>query len=408
MSEILLCYILKSSLLCSIGVILILVLRKLLFNNYSHSFKYYIWLVVIIKLIIPFKIPIYISQNLYNIFFYGIDSESSIFINRNTLDIIGKSQKNIDYFKILFCLWLFGMLICLIYHTSVYLNFKNKIKYLSYNIWDSNIIGIYSDLLSELHIRKKITLKYCNGIDSPLGTGFFNKYILIPQNIYSADEIYWILKHELLHFKRYDMFYKFLLLIVMIMHWFNPLFYLMVKIINSDCELSCDETILENSNIESRKIYAIIFINSIKQSKQRNTKSILITNFKSNQNNIMKRRLENMLDLKIKRKGIILGIVAMLALSSSLININVFAKDRPKDDNATSTITETKISDELKTETKPIVTERNYSVEDMQKYVKEHPAELDQDDPANILNDYMKDNNLDHLTVSFTAPVINK
>lgn len=38
----------------------------------------------------------------------------------------------------------------------------------------------------------------------------------------------------------------------------------MLRIVNFDCELSCDEIVLENSDIESRKFYAITFIDSIK------------------------------------------------------------------------------------------------------------------------------------------------
>ena len=56
-----------SSLISSIGILLIMVLRKSLLLKYTKRFIYYIWLVIIIKLLIPFKIPLYIPSKIYNI-----------------------------------------------------------------------------------------------------------------------------------------------------------------------------------------------------------------------------------------------------------------------------------------------------------------------------------------------------
>ena len=42
-----------------------------------------------------------------------------------------------------------------------------------------------------------------------------------------------------------DMFYKWLIQIVVCVHWFNPFVYLLEKEVNKSCELSCDEKALQ-------------------------------------------------------------------------------------------------------------------------------------------------------------------
>lgn len=44
------------------------IFAKTLFKRYTHAFCYYIWLAVVIRMIVPFKIPIYLSQEVYKFF----------------------------------------------------------------------------------------------------------------------------------------------------------------------------------------------------------------------------------------------------------------------------------------------------------------------------------------------------
>ena len=63
MIEIVIINILRTTLISSIGICLLLILNKTLFKQYTKNFNYYIWLVVIFRMILPFEIPIYISTN---------------------------------------------------------------------------------------------------------------------------------------------------------------------------------------------------------------------------------------------------------------------------------------------------------------------------------------------------------
>jgi beta-lactamase regulating signal transducer with metallopeptidase domain len=190
---------------------------------------------------------------------------------------------------------------------------------------DEQILNIYRELLFELKITKKIELKYYDGINSPFGTGIIKPYIVIRKNCYNATELKLILKHELIHFKKYDLLYKIGLILVKIVHWFNPLVYMMCKLVDSDCELACDESLLKNLGLEERKLDAFTFINSLRFNKNHTFQNDIITGFNDNKD-ILKRRLENMLNLKRKRTGIVICTLSALIISSSLISVNVFAE----------------------------------------------------------------------------------
>ena len=56
-------------------------------------------------------------------------------------------------------------------------------------------------------------------------TGFVKPRILLPDADFTTDELRLILKHELVHYKRRDLWYKGLVLAANAIHWFNPAVY---------------------------------------------------------------------------------------------------------------------------------------------------------------------------------------
>jgi beta-lactamase regulating signal transducer with metallopeptidase domain len=323
----------QSSLISSIGILIVIILRKGLLLKYTKKFFYYIWLIIIVKLLIPFKVPIYISPQIYivwesfinTISFNQTGSKISLY-QGDAVTIISNYHNNYIV-KIIAAIWLIGVIVLTIYYLYTYLKFIINIKYVTYDVNDNEMLNIYTELICELKINKKIHLKYYEGINSPFGMGFLNPCIVIPNNAYNSTELKLILKHELIHFKNHDLLYKIILVFVKILHWFNPLVYIMCKIINSDCELACDELLLKDSGVEERKLYAMTLVNSLRFNKKDIFESGIVTSFNKNQNkNILKRRLENMLNLNGKKRGVLIGSIATVIIASSLISVNVFAE----------------------------------------------------------------------------------
>ena len=326
MIEILIMNILRIAVIGSIGISLILVFNKTLYKEYTKNFNYYIWLIVIFRMILPFKIPIYMNINpmVYNK--VGIDDainnvelakkqvsdikaiNSSISSNQ-VIEGAKQFTSNINILEVICYLWLAVTLAVMTYRIFTYIKYKNTILDLSWNIKDTKIEEIYNKLLREMKINKNISLKVSDYTSIPFGIGFFKSYIVLPNINYEEKEVEWILKHELMHYKKNDILYKFLVMTVTSIYWFNPLIYLMNRNINIDCELACDESILHNCDFKERQNYALTLISSLKYKNNNFLENNLAT--KLGNKKILKKRFHRIFNKKSK-KGILIVVLAII------------------------------------------------------------------------------------------------
>jgi len=128
--------------------------------------------------------------------------------------------------------------------------------------------------------------------------GFVNPRILLPKSDIEEDELRFILRHELVHYKRKDLWYKCLVLIATAIHWFNPIVYLMAEAIDILCEMSCDAEVIRSTDADTRQHYSETIIGVVKyQSKM---KTALSTNFYGGKKG-MKNRIFSIMDTGKKR-----------------------------------------------------------------------------------------------------------
>ena len=91
--------------------------------------------------------------------------------------------------------------------------------------------------------------------------GIFRKYIVVPETGMTDEEFYYSLKHELIHVKRFDVTWRYISLLAVMIHWFNPLAYLYFYVMSVYCEQSCDAILVQNLGKEERKKYGQLIIN---------------------------------------------------------------------------------------------------------------------------------------------------
>ena len=127
--------------------------------------------------------------------------------------------------------------------------------------------------------------------------GFKNSTILLPDNNIAADKLYFVLKHELVHFKRKDLWYKSLVILTSAIHWFNPLMPLISKNVHVLCEVSCDDEIVKNTDISTRCQYSETIVDLIKNHSKQTT--LLSTSFNGGKKG-MKKRITSIMDTSKK------------------------------------------------------------------------------------------------------------
>jgi len=167
-------------------------------------------------------------------------------------------------------------------------------------------------------ISAQIGLQKSEMTGSPLLTGILYPRIMLPKTNIPDDEMVLILKHELIHYIRKDLWYKGLVLLAVALHWFNPVVYIIAKNISLQCERSCDDEIVRYKDTDSRLQYSTAIIHSVRYTQ---SSTALSTNFFGGKKE-MKNRISLIMDTGTKKRG---TIIICTALILTLVTCLAFA-----------------------------------------------------------------------------------
>src|ERR1022692_2967400 len=109
------------------------------------------------------------------------------------------------------------------------------------------LLELLDDCRRELGVARRVELLETDAVTSPALFGFFELRLLLPRGLaekFTPRELRYIFLHELAHVKRGDPWINWLVTILQIVHWFNPLVWLGFARLRADRELACDELAL--------------------------------------------------------------------------------------------------------------------------------------------------------------------
>lgn len=113
----------------------------------------------------------------------------------------------------------------------------------------------YAAQAQRLNLKRVPKLLACPGLEVPMLTGLVAPALMLPQNASPEDGLDYALLHELIHYRRRDIWLKALAMLTVSVHWFNPVMWLMVRQVDRDIELACDEMALTVLPEEERLAY---------------------------------------------------------------------------------------------------------------------------------------------------------
>ena len=131
---------------------------------------------------------------------------------------------------------------------------------------DSDIEELFQECCKILGINKKPVMGSSSFIHVPVTTGVFKPYIILPEKIadqFSKKEIKYIFLHELNHYKSKDVLVNWIMLVLQVIYWFNPLVWLIFRQMRMDREIACDASVLKQLDEESVHDYGYTIINFI-------------------------------------------------------------------------------------------------------------------------------------------------
>lgn len=95
----------------------------------------------------------------------------------------------------------------------------------------------------------------CDGIDTPFILGILRPRIYLPSDMEETQTEY-VIAHEKAHIRRHDHWWKPIGFLILCVYWFHPLCWISYILLCRDIELACDEHVVKNMNLDSKKSYA--------------------------------------------------------------------------------------------------------------------------------------------------------
>lgn len=249
----------------SILIIAVLFLRRILKGRISLRIQYAIWLLVAVRLLIPFNfgstflsIENYTSQlteyetennvtdavasppvieNEYKVKIYDnvVPQGTSIHADRSE-----SLNDSVDRNNILKIIWIVGMIGVGSTFVISNLIFTRKVKF--------SRRRVIADCELPVYISDKI--------DTPCLFHIFRPTIYITNNVAKHEKLLiHTISHELTHYHQGDLIWNIVRCICLIIHWYNPLVWIAAIISKQDCELACDETTIKKLGEQDRLEY---------------------------------------------------------------------------------------------------------------------------------------------------------
>ena len=326
------------SMSCSGGLLILALLlgKRCLGNAISRQWRYYIWFIVLLRLLLPFGPEVSLLGSTYRAMDQAITQapspppQSVPDISEDELTpAVGAERADEnrqaetwtavqplrDVGELLlhqiWLVWLVAALGLLIRKITIYQGFIRYVKAGMTPVSDIEKLDQLSAAAERAGVGKPVELCVNPLISSPLLIGAFRPCVVLPRADIPEKEFWYIALHELTHYKRRDMFYKWLVQITVCLHWFNPLVYLMSREITRACEFSCDEAVLTKMGCDNAQDYGKTLLNAMAAVGKYKESVGAVTLSENKQ--LLKERLGAIMSFKKKSKAIRL-LTGMLTL----------------------------------------------------------------------------------------------
>lgn len=247
--------------------LLLLLLRPVLLRVLSHTWYYYLWLIVLLRFLLPFTPPQSLTGTAFQALPMPAAAGGTVSAAAQALPApqAAAPAAQLPGVPQLVCvLWVLGAAGLFLRKSIQYRRFLHRLRAGQSEITDPVRREAFARLVKQAGIRRTVGLYQNPLAASPMLVGFWRPAVLLPtQDLTDADFTYTVL-HELTHLKRRDPLYKWLVQLVVCLHWFNPAVYLMRRELSRTCELACDAAVLRGLPREARRAYGDMLLRAVR------------------------------------------------------------------------------------------------------------------------------------------------
>jgi beta-lactamase regulating signal transducer with metallopeptidase domain len=272
--------ILNMSISAGIIAVVVILLRFIMKNRINKTLILLFWAVVFIKLALPFDLPsptsifnalpntnithsvdnfILNPQNNIQTLNRGINTsvvagtDSEIIKSYSTANPVTTPIKAVGLADVMTLIWFCGAFLLFLFficnYIMVYWRFKEAI------IIKNNYVD---EFINQYKLKRKVRVLKSSSVKTPVVFAVFRPQIILPMDFDVENEtaLKHILTHEMQHIKRFDNLTNLIALLLLCLHWFNPIVWLSKVLLSKDIEAACDEGALRELGEQSKCEYA--------------------------------------------------------------------------------------------------------------------------------------------------------
>lgn len=241
--------------------------------------------------------------------------------------------------KYVWAVWLAVALGMLVRKITVYQSYIKYVKAGAEEVCDVALLDRLAVTADQRGVSRTVELCVNPLVASPMLVGYFHPCIVLPQGDVSGKEFYWIAMHELTHYKRRDILYKWLVQITVCLHWFNPFVHWMSREIDRACEFACDEAVVGKMGYDHAADYGETLLNAMAAGGTYREPLAAVT--MSANKELLRERLGAIMNCKKRTKAmgmVAAGLTACVALGAFFIGVYPASAREP--DRAGMTVTD--------------------------------------------------------------------
>lgn len=231
----------------SVITVFIVIIKAVFKTKLSAKMHCVIWMLMII-------------QMLFCITSVSIPTRTSIYnvvqlTQPEAVQMASEAIKSFDMKNVVAFVWIAGGCILALWYTGVHLIYKRKVN--KYETIDTKEAF---EALEEA--KTMLGISDCIKLRRGSTAQMMGKTIILPGG-YTGDEMKQIMLHELCHYKNKDSLKLWAAIAVVCFNWFNPLVWYAFKVLRTDIEMMCDDSVLKIT--DSKKEYARVLVKTAAQ-----------------------------------------------------------------------------------------------------------------------------------------------
>ena len=258
-------WLLRTSLEASVLILAVLALRMILGPRLGPPWRFSLWLLVGLKLLLPACIPAG----------FGLGSwaqvpaleaagkaavspvQSAELVPRQATGNEAATAPAISPLALITGLWLAGAVSVLGAALLRQWRFEKRLN-LAPRAADPHLTAALSEAQRLAGIQRNVQAVLLPPTSTPAMTGLLSPRVLVPSDWavrFDESSLRHVLLHELLHIRHRDLWWNWATLIVQALHWFNPLVWIIGSRFQADRELRCDAAVLSLLSPNERLSY---------------------------------------------------------------------------------------------------------------------------------------------------------